>query len=210
MVLDVVATRDIYPDEEIFIDYGVEWEAAWKKHIENWKSPCENKTVFTSLMVRKMNEAKFVKDYHEWSEDHFTVCQKVESASSELIHLIQEPEGGITVSNGNVMTSFHGITYDHIGFQYAIERKSRIPCIIIDFDEDQRTFDVAYFQSSMTSAIAEFPDARILKISYGIHESQLEYLNRPFRSDMHWKGAFRHPIKIPDEIFPKHWKDLSL
>jgi hypothetical protein len=209
MVLDVVATSDINPDEEIFIDYGAEWEAAWKRHVENWKSPCENKTVFSSFMVHEMNEAKFVTDFHEWSEDHFSVCRISESRSSELIHLIEESEGSIGETNGNVMTSFRGITYDHKGFQYAIKRKSRIPCIIIGFDANQMTFDVASFQSSMTSTIPEFPNARILQIAKSIPESEVEFLNRPFRSDMHWKGAFRHPINIPDEIFPKQWKDLS-
>ena len=25
--------------EEIFLDYGPEWEAAWSEHVENWKPP---------------------------------------------------------------------------------------------------------------------------------------------------------------------------
>jgi hypothetical protein len=70
MVLEVIATRDIEPDEEIFINYGKfllgtiivaqtcmpqmhdslslwligdlgrDWEDAWKKHAERWQDPC--------------------------------------------------------------------------------------------------------------------------------------------------------------------------
>jgi hypothetical protein len=39
-MLDVVAVKDIEPDEEIFIDYGSEWEQAWEDHVRKWKSPC--------------------------------------------------------------------------------------------------------------------------------------------------------------------------
>ena len=34
--LEVVATREIYPDEEIFINYGREWEIEWERHQSKW------------------------------------------------------------------------------------------------------------------------------------------------------------------------------
>lgn len=37
MTVDFVATKDIQKGEEIFMDYGLNWEAAWKTHLENWK-----------------------------------------------------------------------------------------------------------------------------------------------------------------------------
>lgn len=36
---DFVALRDIQANEEILIDYGPEWEAAWKEHVRTWKKP---------------------------------------------------------------------------------------------------------------------------------------------------------------------------
>jgi hypothetical protein len=33
LAFDVVALRDIQPGEEAFIDYGSEWEEAWKTHV---------------------------------------------------------------------------------------------------------------------------------------------------------------------------------
>jgi SET domain len=36
---DFIALRDIEANEEILIDYGPEWEAAWKEHVRNWKKP---------------------------------------------------------------------------------------------------------------------------------------------------------------------------
>jgi hypothetical protein len=36
---DYVALRDIREGEEITMDYGDEWEKAWKKHVANWVAP---------------------------------------------------------------------------------------------------------------------------------------------------------------------------
>ena len=37
--LEVVATRDIAQDEEIYIDYGASWEKAWETHVASWIPP---------------------------------------------------------------------------------------------------------------------------------------------------------------------------
>ena len=37
MIVEVVAIRDIEQDEEIFMDYGKDWEEAWNRHVQNWK-----------------------------------------------------------------------------------------------------------------------------------------------------------------------------
>lgn len=39
LVFDYVALRDIQEGEEILLDYGMEWEQAWKEHVKNWKPP---------------------------------------------------------------------------------------------------------------------------------------------------------------------------
>ena len=36
LAMSLVATRDIQVGEEIFLDYGDEWERAWQAHVENY------------------------------------------------------------------------------------------------------------------------------------------------------------------------------
>ena len=38
LTLEVVATRDIAEGEEIFLDYGTDWEEAYNMHVASWKS----------------------------------------------------------------------------------------------------------------------------------------------------------------------------
>ena len=37
LAMELVAIRDINANEEIFLDYGDEWEKAWQEHVRNWK-----------------------------------------------------------------------------------------------------------------------------------------------------------------------------
>jgi hypothetical protein len=39
LAIDYVALRDIEPVEELFLDYGDDFEKAWNNHVENWKPP---------------------------------------------------------------------------------------------------------------------------------------------------------------------------
>ena len=38
---DFIAMREIQPGEEIFLDYGDDWEKAWTEHVKNWKPPID-------------------------------------------------------------------------------------------------------------------------------------------------------------------------
>ena len=42
-MLEYVAMRDIAQGEELFLDYGPAWEAAWTTHVQNWKPPSNAK-----------------------------------------------------------------------------------------------------------------------------------------------------------------------
>jgi hypothetical protein len=35
--LEYVAKRNVYPGEELFLNYGAEWEAAWDRHVQQWR-----------------------------------------------------------------------------------------------------------------------------------------------------------------------------
>ena len=38
LLLELVALRDIRPNEEVVIDYGADWQAAWDRHVESHQS----------------------------------------------------------------------------------------------------------------------------------------------------------------------------
>jgi hypothetical protein len=55
--IDYVATRDIQEGEELFLDYGDDWEEAWQEHVANWK-PTEDDIAYRSAMQWNLENAQ--------------------------------------------------------------------------------------------------------------------------------------------------------
>ncbi|KAL7526358.1 hypothetical protein ACHAXR_004417, partial [Thalassiosira sp. AJA248-18] len=51
--IDYVATRDIEPGEEVFIDYGPEWEQSWDKYVKEWTPPAGSETFVSAAIMQK-------------------------------------------------------------------------------------------------------------------------------------------------------------
>uniref|UniRef100_A0A7S1GRS0 SET domain-containing protein n=1 Tax=Cyclophora tenuis TaxID=216820 RepID=A0A7S1GRS0_CYCTE len=201
MVLDFVATRDIQVDEEVFIDYGIEWENAWYKHVAEFKSPCmPGQKKKSSKFVKSMNRQKFETTYHQWSDDHFTVCN--DDSTVKWLRLLGEASPGLKDA---VVAPYHGITKDHLGFNISYPTSRRRPCLILNSFPEHLAFDVMLFATGDTF---ESHDFQLLKRIPSLRAENIEFIDKPFRSDMFWPGAFRHAMKIPDDVFPVHWKDV--
>lgn len=217
MIFDIIATRDIHPDEEVFIDYGEEWENAWNQHVKNFVSPChvndvDSRRFKSSKMVKSMNNDKFNATYHTWGEDHFTVCVREYFPTNDESAIRLMPEDYETDTDfDDVEThvgSFREVTYNDEGFNLTPFSGRRIPCKILRADPEDGMFDVVYFTKDESTDRALL-DARYLRRMRTLPAESIEFINKPYKSDMFWSGAFRHEIKIPDEIFPPLWKDLK-
>lgn len=215
--MDVVATRDIAEDEEIFIDYGLEWQEAWDSHVQNWKSPCTTSSSssseqrLSSYQISQMNLDKTNTDYHTWSDDHFTVCTRstnlTKADNKEVIYIVKEGKEGTEESSAGEthtkVSNYRGITVNDEGFRYSQPNLDRqIPCKIITTTADDSTEIILFYGHSM--AIEVYKGIKITQ------SSEITYLPKPFHSDMHHPRAFRHEIMIPDDIFPKQWMDLTV
>jgi hypothetical protein len=213
MVLDVVATRDIGPDEEIFIDYGAEWEMAWNAHVDNYGTPCQSEPARqTSHAIFSMNENKFNKDHLTWSDDHFTVCKERKIIAKDTFLIVADKDealrnpisiDGFTLP---VLESFTSITRSHIGFNLTEMRgpdfEGRVPCMMVGaMNETEAIIDVVYFVSH-----AGLSPNTLFRV-FRLPAAELDIIPMPFKSDTFHKKSFRHPIKIPDDVFPEHWKD---
>ena len=219
MVTDFIALRDIQPDEEITIDYGDEWDDAWAMHVADFESPCFRITgpcFKSSKIVSEMNGDKFNESYHSWSEDHFTICKRTSMprADDSLIFIV--PRMNDTDTNEEIANvdsdgvefrlSFRGVEFDHSGFDLASIHGEWYPCQILQAKKQDDVFDVVFFTYE-ESTVGD--DANVLRRNQSLAADDIKYLNKPYRSDMHWDRAFRHEIRIPDEIFPPLWRDLD-
>lgn len=217
VVLDFVATRNIFPDEEIFIDYGESWSSAWDEHESHFMAnpPCKKKNdtaapcFKSSKLVASMNDDKFNILYHAWSEDHFTACRRsvMPLTDDSIIFLTPKARinGTVTQSSFEYFASFRDIEHDHVGFDLAHMADEWMPCSILRVDEDD-LFDVVYFTFETSTQVE---NTNVLRRMRTLASPDIKFLNQPYTSDMHWSGAFRHEILISDSIFPENWKDLK-
>ena len=195
MVLDFVALRDIQIDEEILIDYGTEWEAAWEKHVAEFVSPCVAGMQQSSKFVQSMNDDKFNREYHYWTDDHFMLCKDDHTQWRKVTD----------IAPGDDLFDLH-LSDDHEGFKLDRAPSSWHPCLILDSFPDHQTFDVVSFSKSQAAVDHGSP---LLRRNHNLGADHVEFKNKPFKSDMFWQGAFRHAIKIPDDVFPLQWRDLA-
>jgi len=238
MSMDFVATRDIYPEEEVFIDYGDEWEHAWNEHVKNFVSPCplssmsekdsgetNEDSCLTSKFVESMNDDKFNPNFHNWSEKHFTVCASysIERSENQIIILADKSltdisidrleselsEAELSSSSDTVISfSFRDIEYDHEGFSLVHRGREWYPCYIVNAQREDNIFDVVVFTAEEGATESLVGSSSVLRRVRTLSPHEIKFIHKPYTSDMFWKGAFRHEIRIPDNIFPQLWKDL--
>jgi hypothetical protein len=223
LAFEIIALRDIAPGEEVFMDYGVEWERAWASHVTNWSPPATDDSFVTA---KKANEnggrilAELVSGDPRKVVDHpylFTGCQYwSSSADSDRAYSHEYPEW-------HKVPEWHRLTDEEIlerfsrsgkEYKYSYETgytdhadTSHWPCSVIGVEDDGSY--VVRIHQNMFEHEQPWETNNVPRLLYGFSRKAIHYFVKPYASDQHLPGVFRHPIGLRDEIFPPHWKDLA-
>jgi hypothetical protein len=181
--MEIVAIRDIHEGEEIFLDYGDDWEAAWQA--DRYKSASQlnsDTTIQLPTVFEVLNHTvdalppnlgmkcdyeyvnKWEHHYFSGTLDHFSIFHQPNFLDCEILQRS-------ILEDGFTSYTVH---------MYRIENQK-----YENNDEEE----------SDNSIIAQLP------------RKAIRYYDRPLTSDIHLPNAFRHDIRIPDEIFPKSWRN---
>lgn len=200
LAFDVVALRDITPDEEVLIDYGEEWVAAWEKHVREWSPPADATEYIppgefnkTELVVRTTTEQV----EYPYPRHLRTICfVDYEEDEPETIQWeIEEEELEI-------------IKWEIEDYKNHMQLYNMRSCVITNrwvtenttLYKAQLKVDPAFFKEDF-----DVPLHKKVFVTNMPREA-ITFLDYPYLSDIHLKGAFRHEIMIPDDIFPSAWK----
>jgi hypothetical protein len=196
LMMDIVAIRDIEEGEEVFLDYGSEWQAAWDKHVVAWKKSLEDGDIPDPWPIRAldMNSEFKSKGYKTKAELEmepypenirqmcFLVLQNVPNTESKVKTWAMPTKGGTTFDVYNL-------------FDCAVVER-----IAVD------TPDVNGLGFNYT---IEFSEQNAVTLVHNVPHVAITFVDKPDTGDQ-WvtKNAFRHNIGIPDEIFPQGpWRD---
>jgi hypothetical protein len=197
LFMDLVATRNILPGEELFMDYGRNWEEAWEEHLENWYE----------------KEHSHPSDYQsarDWNKEN----------GQTVLRTDFEQEGLPYPSHMELRCL--GEIYENLRTKHAEAARqwtlseSGIPCFIFDrreateddSDEDNDHYYKVTFAPKVWSEETEYyEEGDEWYESDWIVRGALSFVDVPYSTDMFLGEAFRHPIGFPDDIFPDAWRN---
>jgi len=209
MVMDVVSTRFIEIGEEVVIDYGDDWVAAWEEHQNRWPMGKEVDIPYISA--------------EEYNLRHGT----------ETVRTIMEQNRNAYPSN--MLTACYFETdwaedmemddqEDKSTFESWNNQKNHRTCLMpCDILKREKHHDDG--EGSTTLYMAKLTDTHgdNMSIEYNCHlESKFEYIysdipregiifiNVPYSSDVWLPHAFRQPIGLPDTMVPSTWKSQNV
>eukprot|EP00531_Pseudo-nitzschia_arenysensis_P009432 CAMPEP_0116142152 /NCGR_PEP_ID=MMETSP0329-20121206/14755_1 /TAXON_ID=697910 /ORGANISM="Pseudo-nitzschia arenysensis, Strain B593" /LENGTH=762 /DNA_ID=CAMNT_0003637367 /DNA_START=124 /DNA_END=2409 /DNA_ORIENTATION=- len=222
--LEVVATRDIAPGEEVFIDYGVDWENAWKKHVEKWKPPEKPPHFVTVQDANEREEEPIMKNLISGNlreiVDHshiFLACQYF--TDKDVDYSGSKYDGsGLKITDWRLWddeTILRMFADDGESFEYGDPEEgytthgeyTHWPCSVLK-DEGDDKYTVRIHQTPLESTytrrtlwdIYKFP-----RILTNYPRDSIRYFVKPEDQDHALPNAFRHHVGIPDGVYPEHW-----
>lgn len=171
---EYVALRDIQPGEEVFMDYGPEWETAWQEHIREW-TPVDDASQYmhSSLWTEKTFRTAAELEENPYPPNLVTMCYESYSATDE----------------------------DGVGEWLPVLRplQYRVYCDVLD-----RIDPIEVGQNSTYNVEMRLNSGGTIVVR-NVEQTGIFLYDRAFSQDWHLPNAFRHEIKIPDEIMPPAW-----
>lgn len=184
IAMDVIATHDIKQGEEVLLDYGPEWESAWKAHVESWK-PIEGSEFYIDAYTLNKDNSRPLRTAYE---------------------LLERPLPGVELRCNSA---------------YASKRWKRFyPGQMDDFHDSGKSYqcDILHVQKDghgnyLYTAVMWSPDPsggepKLKGKLNKVPRQAFGYYNLHWTTDQFLPNAFRHDIRIPDDLFPKAWKNL--
>ena len=203
LIMELVATRDIAAGDEVFLDYGTEWEKAWREHVLDWVPPEGAEDYLPASSLNERMEWIRTKDELEVdpypSETVGTFCHV--GLNREI--LMSDKDDGLI----RYMWKYYDGLYQ--------ERENSFPCEVLsrlnvdadnafDRKDSIRPVDVKY---EVLVHLGEYAGGDAIFV--GLPRMAIQFYDHQYTSDLFLRTAFRHEIHLPDEMVPEEWRDLK-
>ena len=235
LMMLMVATRPIAKGEEVTIDYGPEWKAAWESHLDIWsKNHGPSETPTSMLTASELNESQdrirtvFEESYesvgtachyrYHSSEDRDEMAIRVEPDQEvdghEALGLVyDEPSPEQLRSDLAYIEERATVWRDH-GGRATISGDHFRPCKVISRKEgsssNEDRYTVRVFNTQNGAGHSEQIPTNKEHYVKEVPRRAILFVDLPYTSSQQEESAFRHAIGFPDtdDIWPEAWKDL--
>jgi hypothetical protein len=183
LAFDYIATRDIAEGEELFLDYGDDWENTWQEHVDNWKpsdhwkdylSATQYNTIHGTDRLRTLTEQVS----HPYPENMVIRCHSylLDEKYTQRPKVENDPK-----------------------LQWKPPLDKGYTCEILDRNDEEGTYTVL-----VTYESGEDLWQQVMRV--GVTRQSISFVDLPYSTDMHLLKAFRHPLGIPEDMMPDAWK----
>lgn len=196
LAFEMVATRDINEGEEIFLDYGIEWEQAWQQHIQWWRPSEAN-----YIPAWKLNQdiSTPVRTVFE-TITGFRYPGNVElRCEKSFLDDEDDDDDGVEDWREHLKTRT-------VETWLLKQSTPLIPCEVIR----TKSIDGELFYTVVMMEDDEDDDSQFVNhLVEDIPREGIKFVDRPYTSDIFLRNSFRHDIRIPDEMFPQTWRNVK-
>lgn len=181
LAMDYVALRDIEEGEELFIDYGLEWEKAWQEHTRKWKP---GKKWEHYAPARVWNEQMGKIPLRTRKEQQYDPYPK-----HILVHC------------------HHFLTRDNDWMEYIRERgealwRLRDKGIKCEIRKRYWNLNELVYQVQFS-----YNDDTAPTIREDVPRRAFLFVDAPYSTDIHQSTAFRHAAQLPEGMVPTTWRN---
>ena len=227
LMLEYIALRDIEEGEEVLIYYGKEWSDAWEAHMKDWVPPSAEDLAGEIDFYSRQDEVRYDEvDAGEYDSSHPVLPTRDELVSDPRPESIEQT--CYVVLNHRAAYLHKPQTTPQFEREYSVvavpededEEEHSHPCTVVDrrYLRGDKTSREGY---SYTIRIETVKKSRHLTLGdFAVEETHV-VTDVPrdafFFAQTKWeygdgvdgatRRAFRHPMMLPDAIFPEAWRN---
>ena len=197
LLLEIVATRDIEEGEEILIDYGDEWQAAWDAHVTQWEAYKESGEIPKEWPLLALDLMQELRDNNK----PFDQEGLPDNVMLKCFLMVIKPTDEAPVNVAGDKVRYWSEPLDKKNKKPVIDSENLFDCTILEHrqsDDEKWMYVVAYDNDGSRTIVKNVP------------HSALVLVDKPGTGDQFVSQAFRHYIKIPDDVFPQGpWRNAA-
>ena len=222
--LEIFATTDIREGDEVFIDYGENWELSWDRHLSEWEPFRSTPTgggewKSAKVLNEELGPLIVAPGIDVTSTDSrgvlFTGCLYEPDDDDEWEIDFDGDWESLPIDD--LINEFGTPAKDFcfIDSNYHYSDGSFWPCVVLeryheDDDEEVAVEDDYYTVRILQSHAFDdltWEELQLPRIIKDFPRTSIRHFYLPYKSDLHLPNAFRHHMELKDDIFPKHWKN---
>ena len=185
--IDYVATRDIRKGEELFMDYGDGFEQAWQEHVANWH-PTDKDFEYVSATF--------------WNREH---------ANEKILTAVEQRSDPYPE---NLLLRCHPNTWndgEYRSFEWSIEDYYDRDVLWPSYEKGNycNVYDRIVENGDTVYTVEVWDEYEYeSRVREDVPREMLSMIDKPYSTDWHKQGVFRHYIGIPDGMMPDEWRNV--